>query len=314
LKFTVVGHICKDFIHPKKNGKAENAEPLWGGIFFAVATLANIASSDDKIIPVFPIGENDYDALIERLKNYPNVETDGIYKIKGETNAVHLLYSTTQARMECSQNISPSIPFKKIQPFLKTDGLLLNMVSGFDISLETLYNIRLSLREQDVISHLDFHSLTLGINDDFTRFRTPLLEWRQWAFMLNTVQMNQEEAKSLTVERYTEEMLAKQVLSLEVQQCIITKGTKGVSLYIAEEHKHISQHNIPPAEKIKPIDATGCGDVFSAAFLYRLVQSKNPVASAAFANLLAASNTQYIGSSDIDTLAQPLLETQHTPL
>ncbi|MBM4165367.1 MAG: carbohydrate kinase family protein [Ignavibacteria bacterium] len=314
MKFTVVGHICKDFIHPKKNGKAENIEPLWGGIFFAVATLANITSSDDKIFPVFPIGEDDYDAIIERLKHYPNVDTDGIYKIKGETNSVHLLYSTAQTRSECSKNIAPSIPLKKIQPYLKTDGLLLNMVSGFDISLETLYNIRLAIREQDVISHIDLHSLTLGINDDFTRFRTPLIEWRQWAFMMNTVQMNQEEAKSLTVERYSEEMLAKQLLSVEVQQCIITKGAKGVSLFVAEEHKHISQHTIPPAEKIKTIDATGCGDVFSAAFLYQFVKSKNPVASAEFANLIAAINTQYIGSSEIDTITNAQLETEHTPL
>jgi len=305
MKFTVVGHICKDFIHQKKNGK-ENTEPLWGGIYFAIATLANIASNEDKIIPVFPIGENDYDEIIERFKKYPNVETDGIYKVNTETNSVHLTYSTSQTRVECSANISPAIPYKKIQPYLKTDGLLINMVSGFDISLETLDYIRMEIRERDTISHIDFHSLTLGINDDFTRFRTPLIEWRRWAFMMNNVQMNQQEAKSLTVERFNEETFAKQLLSLDVNALLITKGAKGVSVYTMDEHKHFSRNDISPEEKMKPIDSTGCGDVFSAAYLYQLAKTKNILAAAEFANNIAGINSQYIGSSEIDSLAQQL--------
>ncbi|MEK7263029.1 MAG: carbohydrate kinase family protein [Bacteroidota bacterium] len=310
MEFTVIGHICKDFIHPKKNGKAaENIEPLWGGIFFAVATLANIASPTDIITPVFPIGEKDYDELIERLRIYPNVSTEGIFKTKTPTNEVHLMYSSGSTRIECSKNIALAIPLKKIQPYLKTDTLLINMISGYDISLDTLDYIRLSIREQDVISFIDFHSLTLGINDDFTRFRTPLIEWRRWAFMLNHVQMNQDEAKSLTLERMDEDTLAKQLLSLDVSSLLITKGAKGTTLYTLD-HKNFSHYDSVPEEKMKAIDSTGCGDVFGASYLYHFAKTKNAIASADFATKIAGINTQYIGSSAIDTIKEYLEEQQ----
>ncbi|MBS4028047.1 MAG: carbohydrate kinase family protein [Ignavibacteriales bacterium] len=304
MKFTIIGHICKDFIHPKKNGKTENVEPLWGGIYFAILTLAHLTASDDTIIPVFSVGEKDYDELIEILKKYPNVETSGIYKMKEETNSVHLSYSTTQTRIECSANIAPPIPFKKIQPFLKTDAFLVNMISGFDITLETLDYIRMETRDRDIVSHIDFHSLTLGVNDDFTRFRTPLMEWRRWAFMINSVQMNQTEAKSLTLERFDEDTLAKQLLSLDVQRLIITKGGKGITLYSIDEHKNISNRDFAPKEKLKTIDATGCGDVFSAAFLYYFTKTKNAFSASENAITIAGANSQYLGSSEIEKLSE----------
>jgi len=65
-----------------------------------------------------------------------------------------------------------------------------------------------------------------------------------------------------------------------------------------------------PEEKIKPVDTTGCGDVFGASYLYHFLQNMDAVAAVTFATHVAGINAQYIGSSGIDTIAQTLTEEQ----
>ena len=90
------------------------------------------------------------------------------------------------------------------------------MISGFDITLETLDLIRMEVRDQGTPIHFDFHSLTLGIDADDKRFRRPLPDWRRWCFMLHSIQLSEQEALGLTTERYNEEDLVNQLMPLMV--------------------------------------------------------------------------------------------------
>ncbi len=108
MTITVIGHLCLDVIdHP---GVSETKS--YGGLFFSVAALANLLPHEDRILPVFGVGKGDYDALIERFSVYPNVDTSAIYKFNGPTNQVHLMYSDTNQRIECSRHIAEPIPWK----------------------------------------------------------------------------------------------------------------------------------------------------------------------------------------------------------
>src|ERR1041385_952216 len=298
MTITVVGHLCLDVIH-HSTGKETRS---YGGIFFSVATLANLLNNGDTVHPVFGVGKADYDAFIERLSVYPNIDTSGIYKFNAPTNEVNLLYQDEKERIECSRYIAEPIPWKKIKPYIEADMVLVNMISGFDITLETLDEIRINTRDNHTPVYMDVHSLTLGIKEDLTRFHRPVDNWRRWLFMLHGAQMNEEEAAILSSEKLNEENLAKHVLALNTKGLIVTRGKRGCSAFI-DEHKHVHRHDIAGVEVSGPVDPTGCGDVFAAAYCSAYVKSKDIFSAAQFANTVAAAKAQMRGSTEIDRLS-----------
>ena len=298
MKLTIIGHLCLDVIH-RYDGTEKKG---YGGIYFAVAAMANIASDADTIFPVFGVGEKEFDAVLQLLAKYPNVNTDGLFSFQGETNQVHLYYSDKETRTECSKHISSPIPFSRIEPFLSVHGIFLDMISGSDITLETLDQIRLAVRPKNTPIHLDLHCLTLGVDAEASRYRRALSEWRRWCFMVNSVQMNEEEAAGLTVEQYGEEMLAKQMLPLMVNAMCVTRGAMGVTIF-QQQHKHLLRKEFPGIPTSSN-DPTGCGDVFGSAFLYQYCKTKNYERAAGFANEIAAANSTLSGSDEIDRLSQ----------
>ncbi|MBI4811021.1 MAG: hypothetical protein HY800_06200, partial [Ignavibacteriales bacterium] len=225
---TVIGHICLDVIEFPGGSKTQS----YGGIFFSFAALANLLGKNDVIIPVFGVGKTDYDALIEQLKDYKNIDKSAIFKINGPTNQVRLIYSTKEKRIECSKHISEPIPWKKMRPFLDTDMIYVNMISGYDLTLETMDELRMETREKKTQIYLDVHCLPCDINPDFTRFYHPVETWRRWLFMLHAVQMNETEAASISTEHFNEMTLAKHVLALNTKALHITKGNRGSTVYI----------------------------------------------------------------------------------
>jgi len=303
MKITVVGHLCFDVIHHADG--TETRSP--GGIFFSIATLANILPLNDIIQPVFGVGKNEYDGIIEQLQRTPNVDVSGIFRTAGPTNHVELIYKDSQERVECSRNIAEPIPLKKIKPYLEADMVLINMISGFDITLETLDQIRMEVREEHVPIYMDVHSLTLGINEDYTRFHRPVEAWRRWLFMIHAAQMNEEEAAVLTTERFDEDGLSKQILALNTNAFIITRSERGCTAFV-DTRKHIQRHDIAGIPAGEHVDPTGCGDVFAAAYCAHYMKTKDAPSSLAFANQVAARNAQLAGSTGIDTLASFRLE------
>lgn len=299
MLITVVGHICHDVIHHPDGTESQG----YGGIFYSLAALANIADSNTKIFPVFGIGSKDYLQLIERLSAYKNVDTSGIFKTDGQTNQVHLYYKNSSNRIECSKDIAKPIPFKKIKPYLDTNMLLINMISGFDITLETLDEIRMNLREEKIPIFLDLHSLSLGINEDGKRYRRLIPDWRRWLFMLHTVQMNEEETAGLANENPDEEYLVKQITALNTNNVIITRGSKGSTLF-KDEHKQIKRFDFSGIEIKRAVDSTGCGDVFAAAYCAKYIRAKDETVSAEFANQVAAMNATFKSSNEIDQLSK----------
>lgn len=307
MKIAVIGHICRDIIHPPEGqtGSAAGSEQ-WGGIYYSVLTLANLLKESDTIIPIFGVGKAEYAELLERLGQYPNISTKAITALPGPTNAVHLFYEKpSDNRIECSAHISPPISFRHIKPHLDVDGILINMISGFDISLETLDQIRIEVRNDGTPIHFDFHSLTLGLDKEARRFRRPLTDWRRWCFMLHSIQLSEIEAQGLTSEHYDEPALVNQLMPLMVGNLLITRGHRGVTL-IQQKQKKIVRHDFAGLALSSTPDPTGCGDVFGAAYLSRLIEGKDPVAAAEYANRAAAINTTFRDADGLRLLSARL--------
>ena len=301
MKFLVIGHLCLDVIHPVDGSEFQS----YGGIYYTVATLASLLNNGDRVIPVFGVNKNDYEPLMGHLKQFPNVDTSGIFQFDEPTNNVHLFYKDAESRIECSKDISKPIPFEKIKDFLKVDGILVNMISGFDIAVNTLDEVRMAVREKKVPMHFDYHSLTLGVHENHERFRRPVVDWRRWVFMTDTVQLNEEEIAGLTVEQSTEQQTVGHLLTLGGKGLIVTRGERGASLF-QNEHKKVIRTDIPGLRVERPRDATGCGDVFGAAFHLHFVKTKDMLAAAEFANKVAAKKATMIGSDNIQSLREVL--------
>lgn len=297
MKFLVLGHFCFDVIHPVDEPEIQS----YGGIYYSLSALSVLAGETDRIIPVFGVNKNDYAPVIEHLKQFPNVDTSGIYQFDEPTNSVHLFYNDKQSRIECSKDIAKPIPFERIKNFLNVDGILVDMISGFDITVDTLDAIRMAVREKKVPMHFDYHSLTLGLGENHERYRRPLPDWRRWVFMTDTVQLNEDEIGGLTIEKSTEQQTVGHLLTLGVKGLVVTRGAQGVSLF-SNEHKKVVRTDIlgQPVERAR--DATGCGDVFGAAFHYKYVKTKDLNVSAEFANKIAAAKAGMSGSTEIRTL------------
>jgi sugar/nucleoside kinase (ribokinase family) len=301
MTITVVGHLCKDIVHTP--GETDTPKESFGGIIYTLLTLANLMSERDCIQPVFGVGQADYEPLMEQLKTYKNIDVSGIFKFKGLTNQVQLFYEKdAQTRIECSQNISAPIPFNRIKPYLDGDGVLINMISGADITLETLGYIRMEVRERGIPIHFDFHSLTLGTDQECKRFRRPITDWRRWCFMLNSIQMSEEEALGLSAERYDEKTLTNHLMPLMVETLLITRGEHGVTVIVQNIHKKLTQKDFAGVSFGNAVDATGCGDVFGAAFLYQYLKSKDSFVAAEFANKTAALNATFKSTGDLEGL------------
>jgi sugar/nucleoside kinase (ribokinase family) len=301
MNITVIGHVCVDVIHLER-AQGHREIRSFGGIGYSLLTLAHLLSPRDTIYPVFGVGPEEYDEFMRLVERHPNIDPSGVFKLAVPTNQVHLWYSKKDGeRTECSKHISPSITIDKIRPFLSVDGVLVNMISGFDVTLETFDLLRMETRDRGTPIHFDFHSLTLGVDKEARRFRRPLTDWRRWCFTVDSIQMSEEEARGLTAEHFNEETLINQLMPLMVKALIVTRGSRGATL-ITQRAKKLERSEIPgiPADSVP--DPTGCGDVFGAAFFARYLKNHDYHSAAVFANEIAARKASFSGLEGLERL------------
>jgi len=79
---------------------------------------------------------------------------------------------------------------------------------------------------------------------------------------------------------------------------VVTRAAEGADMYCG------GQRHTSPAYAANPVDPTGAGDVFAAAFLVRLSQGADPAATARFANCAASFAVEQHGLDGVPTLDQ----------
>ncbi|MDD8017740.1 MAG: carbohydrate kinase family protein [Bacteroidota bacterium] len=285
MKITLIGHCCVDVFHLADGSEKREL----GGIFHAVAAMANIASDRDTLFPVFGIGVSEFELVTSALSEYKNIDLSGVFQYRGESNFVHYFNDGAPER---SLTIAQPIPFSRIKNYLDVDGVYINMISGLDITLNTLDEIRLEVRGKKTSIHLDMHCLALTVNADGTRTRQTLSEWRRWCFMVEGVQMNEEEAAGISFEHFNDDTLAKQMMHLMVKAFCVTRGEKGVTLF-QSDHKHLIRKEFANDVNPNPVSIIGSGDIFGASFFYAFLKKKKYDEAAMFAQRASALTTHY---------------------
>jgi len=284
MRLLVLGHLSLDVLHMPDGSEREEG----GGIFRVLATLSAAGGRSDKFITVSGAGKKELASMRERLDALPGVETDGLFATETPIHRVHYYFRNTEDFVECAKELAPPIPFSRIRSHLDVNGILVNMISGVDITLDTLDEIRMAVRNEGIPVHLDMHSLTLGVNDRHERFRRPLPDWRRWAFMIDTVQMNEEEVAGLTEETMTEQQTVGHMLTLGVKGVLVTRGARGATVFV-NQHKTVVRTDIPGAANGHPVPHIGRGDVFGAAFFYHYLKNRDLIAAAQHAHTVAAA-------------------------
>lgn len=251
----------------------------WGGIANAVAALGRIAAPGDTIVPVCPVAEEDHAAFLRWLAGIPAVDPSGVYAVAEPTNRMAVYHQTDGEKVACVEQRSPSIPFDRLRKHLGADAVLINMSSGTDIAIDTLDMVRMEVRGKKAMIHIDFHNLTTHPGPDKVRQRTAVPEWRRWAFMTDSVQMNQEELQGLSPERLTEAQAVGHLLSVGSRAVIITRGAPGLTVYTSE-HKKIIRNDIPGSVYAGVAQPYAPGDVFGAGFLFHAAGGEEYVSAA----------------------------------
>lgn len=86
------------------------------------------------------------------------------------------------------------------------------------------------------------------------------------------------------------------------QVLVVTQGARGCTVFV--NGKHAQRFPAPPKT---PVDPTGAGDVFAAAFFIHLYETRDPWVSARFANSLAAISVTRPGLDGVPTPGEATL-------
>jgi len=255
-----------------------------------------------EIYPVCNLGYDVYNQVRNILKTYDNVKLDGINKVRRKNNHAYLLIDREDQREEILRNRVPALSFTQVKPFLNSDTILVNFISGFDIGLNTLKRIR---RNTDALIFMDIHSLTLGVHKDGKRFLKTPKSWREYLKQADLVQTNLTELFALSKKRLKSlkeiRDFGNYVLSLGSKVLLVTMGEEG-TLMIYKEGKTCKLKKCAGIKVRGFKDATGCGDVFSAGFLAYYLHSQKLNQSLVFANRVAAEKCKISGVEGVAKL------------
>lgn len=304
-----------DYIHRGE----ETTSKQFGGILYSLVSLAVISKGKAVVYPVMNLGEDEYDNVTGFLKTIGNIDLSYINKTPHRTRVVNLFYKDKSSVLNVStkktydreeNSTEPTLPveYEQVKELLpELDGLLVNLVSGVDVTLSSLQDIR---KNFDGYIHMDLHNLVMQTFPDGTRRQMPVKDWSSWVSQPDTLQMNESELNILTGDNVTEYQTAEKILrSGNVRSLVVTRGRSGVSLFSMRKNEgsknpELDKSDVPRIDSPEFIDSTGCGDVFASSYFYKNAEQKlSDMSSAlAYANKMASLNASLHGVEDLPKL------------
>ena len=263
MKLLVIGHTVLDFV----KSDVENKKSA-GGIFYTISTLNRLKTNDDEIYLCSQFDDETYSYFKSEFEKVNNKFLEKVEKIP----RVHLNLQKGRERHESYENISNNLSINLLD-FNSFNGILINMITGFDITLEQLKYIR---NNYSGLIYIDIHTLSRGLNEDYRREFRLIPDFKDWAKSLDIIQVNQNELYTLSHKKSELEII-EEILEYGVQVLCVTKGELGARVYYKNQNE-ISSYFIT-ARKIDKPNIIGCGDVFGASFFYSYIRNKNAMDS-----------------------------------
>jgi len=292
MKLLLIGHSVVDIIN-KESEKI--IQP--GGLFYTALAIKELSTENDEIFLCTQIDDEYYHLYVQVYKDFNLSLTEKVNSIP----MVELKVSGHYERKEHYKNLSEKlrIDYSGLKEF---DGILINMITGFDIDLTQLAEIRKSTK---ALIYFDVHTLSRGLDENMHREFRMITEFNKWAQNIDIIQCNEHEVFTLSNHK-NEIDIIKELFQCGVKVVCITKGESGVRVYYKNKSEIASYFRA--VKKVSYNNKVGCGDVFGAAFFYGYISSRDIFKAAE----LASSSAEFIASinnlSEFRNLKQYVIE------
>lgn len=279
MKLLYIGQSVEDYIYID-----EQIINKGGGLLYSVAGIISFLESEDEIYPVTQISK-ETKHLFENI--YKNVKGNYI-SIVDQIPQNHLILYKNKERDEKYKYITQKIDIKSLNiDFSSYDGILLNMITGFDIDLDDLFYIR---KKYDKVIYLDVHTLARGIDENYQRYFRKIENFDKWIKEIDIMQANENEI--LYVSPFDDlDKIVKYLFDNGLSLLLLTLGEKGSKIYYKDGEK-ISEIIVNAFNSYSQ-NTVGCGDTFGSVFFYHYLKTKDLVLSAEIASKAAATITKF---------------------
>jgi len=282
MKLLLIGHSIID--HFEEKGRFFT---MPGGIFYSVTGILELKNNLDQIYLLTGWNEKSFHLF---QKKYDYVDLTYSEEIIEMPEVV--LVVNENDREETYKNLSCNLNINKIDSWNIFDGILINMITGYDLTLEQMNVIR---TKYNGLIYLDLHTLSRGVNSGLERVYRPVPNVKDWLKCIDVLQVNQFELNTIFDDTNEIDKINK-ILHYGPKIILVTKGKRGATAYY-EENENLVTINLP-AESVTVRNTIGCGDIFGSVFFYSYLRSKNVLDSLKLANnyaALFASKEEIIG-------------------
>lgn len=303
MKIGVVGTFIRDHTVPYEGEPYDNI----GGIFYSLAFLGALSAEDTVIVPVARIGADLYDDVLQALRPFGRINCDHLLRSEQPNTRVELRYISANERVEITSERMKPLEWEDVEVLADADAILVNMITGVDISLSALQKLSAAGRGW---LYLDVHSLVYEIDAEGRRRLNRPLDWQSWVACADGVQVNEAEATVLA-EIPSKEKGVQQFGQLAARElaevCNITAGSRGSHLFW-RENGDVRYAKVAAVTPPRVVDVVGCGDAFAAGFVITYARTRNPLVAAKEANRTAAANCTYRGTSGVAEIPKLLVQ------
>lgn len=292
----VIGTFVWDVIHGRDLRDAPVEE--WGGITYALSACDAALPDDWALVPLVKVGRDLAPQARQFLRTLRRIAPDAVpIEVPQRNNRVELHYFSDERRSEVLSGGVPGWSWAGLQPLLRDiDALYINLISGFELDLETAQLIRQHFKGP---IYCDLHSLTLGLEPSGLRTWRPLPEVAAWCACFDQLQVNEDEVAMLAPDPMA---LAATALSAGVRSLFVTLGKRGVVYFEdAGAGRPLRTALIPASEaRVQGAgDPTGCGDVWGATYFSRSVAGDTLSEAMRAACDAAARNVEHRGATGL---------------
>jgi hypothetical protein len=306
----VMGSFVWDVIHGRDPRDAAVEE--WGGITYALGALDAALPADWEFVPILKVGSDLAHSARQFVAALDRAAPDAApIAVPQPNNRVVLHYLSDERRCERLSGGVPPWTWLGLKPLLNNlDALYINLISGFELDLETAQLIRQHFCGP---IYCDLHSLLLAVQPDGMRTLQPLPNAAAWMRCFDFVQVNEDEMSMMASGPIS---LATIALAEGVSSIAITLGSRGVVYFAAPGFEKLGDmqrsHIAPvpgairtalvpakPRRQTGPGDPIGCGDVWGATYFSRLLAGDKLDTAIDRALDAAARNVDHRGASGL---------------
>ena len=303
----VIGTFVWDVIHGRTPQTPVVEE--WGGVTYSLSGLDAALPDDWEIVPLIKVGSDLADRARQFVARLKHIAPDAaLIEVPYPNNRVELRYFSDERRTETLSGGVPGWSWLGLKPLIETsrlDAIYVNLLSGWELDLPTALELRRAFHGP---IYCDLHMLVMGVQADGLRIPKPLSDVRAWCGCFDLLQANEDEVRMMAPDPMA---LAATAMHAGASVLAVTLGPRGAVYFAPQSFDRLAdlrkaspaapiRTELIPAElSTRPVDPTGCGDVWGATHFSRLLAGDTLRDAIRAAHRAAARNVEHRGASGL---------------